>query len=198
MSRLIVIEGIDGSGKDTVAKKLVEKVNGNYFFTPPEGYKMIRGYINNKASPEARFLYYLSSVIDVSSKINKSPSKNDPVCVRYVWSTMVYYSVMENKSLYSVSAMVKPFIPYIVQPDINVLLTVSEEEQIRRLKFRNGTEHTISDLLSIEDDNFRKRINEAYQNIAKESSWVKIDTTNKSIDEIVDKIIKKYKFGGQK
>lgn len=187
----IVIEGVDGSGKTSVGERLAKKIDGAYFATPPEGYEDIRDYINEAASPEARFLYYLSSVIDVSDKIKKSKENKTSVCVRYVWSTLVYHAVLEETDLIEVKQMVKPFESYIVRPTKNVLLTVSKEEQIRRLNYRNGGNHTVSDKLSIEDESFRRSIEEAYTKLTEEESWIKIDTTNKSIDQVVDEIIEK-------
>lgn len=198
MDKFLVIEGTDGSGKTEVSKRLVEKINGNYFFTPPEGYEKIKEYINNVASPEARFLYYLSSVVDVSDKINKSNEKKDSICARYIWSTLVYYSVIENRDLKDVKEMIRPFEGYIKKPTKNILLIVSEEEQIRRINQRNGNKHTATDKLSVEQEEFRRKINEAYKNISeKDDSWIKIDTTNKSIDCIVNEIIKECNLGGQ-
>ena len=198
MHNFIAIEGIDGSGKTETAKVLADRLKGGYFFTPPKEYQQIREYINNDAPPESRLLYYLSSVIDISNRIKRNIHKKDSVCDRYIWSTIVYYSVIENKELDYVKRIVEPFIHCIVQPTKNVLLTVSEKEQIRRLNYRNKGFHTLTDKLSIYDDNFRKKIYNTYQTVTKEGEWIKVDTTNKSINSIIDEIIKKCNIGGTK
>lgn len=191
MKNFIVIEGVDGSGKTTVGESLADRISGEYIFTPSRSYESIRDYINCSASPEARFLYYLSSVIDVSDKISKSGDKNY-ICVRYIWSTIIGYAVIGDKDVSDVKRMLKPFEPYIIRPTKNVLLTVSEDEQIKRLKLRNGCKHTFSDKLSIESEEFRNKVNRMYHEFAyKNDSWAIIDTTNKSIENVVDEVFEK-------
>ena len=63
MNQFIVFEGVDGSGKTTVAKQLAQGIGASYVKTHGEEFQAVRRYIDQEAPPEARLLFYLSSVV---------------------------------------------------------------------------------------------------------------------------------------
>jgi thymidylate kinase len=76
------------------------------------------------------------------------------------------------------------------QPHAGILLTVSPEEQRRRILFRNGENLTDSDKNCVLDDSYRSNINLKYLLIAKQFDWRVIDTTQKGLNEIVSECVK--------
>ena len=55
--RLIVLDGIDGTGKTTVARKLAAALHAKYLRTPPPDFDAIRPRVDQQASIETRFLF---------------------------------------------------------------------------------------------------------------------------------------------
>ena len=128
----ICVEGIDGVGKSTVARKLAETINGVYFKTPSKPYSDVREAIDEQADTASRFYFYLSSVTFASQKITRLCSETPVVCDRYIYSTYAYHFVKDATLRTKVLALpVLP--PTILVPDFTVLLTADEPERQRRL-----------------------------------------------------------------
>ena len=85
MNKFLVIEGVDGAGKTSIAQALVKSVGVRYFKTPGEHYGGIRKYVDESASPAAKFFYYISSVLNASDQISKALQTSHVVCDRYLW-----------------------------------------------------------------------------------------------------------------
>src|SRR3989344_928106 len=132
MNKFIVIEGVDGAGKTMTAKSLERDYNFRYHATPPEGYKPIRGYISEHASPISRLLYYMAGNIDASINIEKTLREQDVICDRYLFSTIISHSLRENIKWQETFKLIIPFQNYLIIPVQTFLLDVEPEEQIKR------------------------------------------------------------------
>ena len=82
--RLICIEGIDGTGKTSVARRLAREISATYYSTPPEPFRRIRKRVDRTADPATRFFFYMSSVQRASGEINTLLHSGDVVCDRYI------------------------------------------------------------------------------------------------------------------
>lgn len=185
MNQFIVFEGVDGSGKTTQAKQLADDIGAEYVKTPGEDFRAIRRYIDQEAPPEARLLFYLSSVVDASNRIRGVLAERSVVCDRYIWSTLIPHSAYYNQPLEGLEASLKSAIDGLVQPDQTFLLQVNEVEQLQRLGIRPT--------LSV-SDNFcknrqvRRRVSNLYDFVAEREGFGGIDTTQKSVPVTMEEI----------
>lgn len=83
----IVIEGLDGTGKSTIAKTLATALNAELLATPDASLKKARPIIDAayENQPLARQLFYASSVLHLSEKIKGLMAEEKSVIVDRYW-----------------------------------------------------------------------------------------------------------------
>lgn len=89
-NKFVVMEGIMGSGKTTLAKMLAEELGGFYYNTP-ESFLEMRPIADSEFSLEARYFFYLSLNMQVSSEVSELLKEKPVICDKYIWSTFCYH-----------------------------------------------------------------------------------------------------------
>ena len=90
----IVIEGLDGVGKSTITKALAREVDAVMLATPGDKFNSMRSELEliYKDNHQARQLFYMSTVVNISEQVRDLISKGKSVIVdRYWLSTQVYH-----------------------------------------------------------------------------------------------------------
>lgn len=85
-AQFIVVEGIDGSGKTTFAKKLAKKVNGLYTHLPTKPCKIYQDFILDR---EEHYNNVIKPALDNGISV---------ICDRYNYSTHAYQPVYSKVS----------------------------------------------------------------------------------------------------
>jgi len=91
---LIAIEGLDGTGKSTVACLLAKRLNGVVYATPPPEFVPIRKALDSSRSLSARFYYYLSSVCYAGAEASGLREHSHVILDRYVSSTIACHKAL--------------------------------------------------------------------------------------------------------
>ncbi|AEF95975.1 dTMP kinase [Methanotorris igneus] len=176
----IVFEGIDGSGKTTQAKLLTKKLNAFYTCEPTEGQigRLIREILKGKkkCEKETLALLFAADRVEHVKLIEEKLKESHVVCDRYLYSSIAYQTSqgVDEDFILQINRFAK-------KPDIVVLLTVDVEEGMKRL----GKEKEI-----FEKEEFLKKVQNKYLKLAKKEGFIVIDTTNKSINESHEEILK--------
>lgn len=184
----IAIEGLDGSGKGTVSKKLSKELNCKLYVTPPYPFNQIKIDIDKNTNSEARFFFYLASILHASKEIRQILKRKHVVCDRYIYSTVCYHFALNpNLAYFDIIHL------DILRPDFVFYLNASYEERVRRIAKRENRK--IEDVMNDKYGNrdFLFKVEKEYGRF-KEIN--KIDTENRTIDEIVTQI--KEIIGGGK
>lgn len=178
----IAIEGIDGTGKSTLAKLLASSLNAIYIKTPLPQLDKVRHHYDNCGDIVARYLYYLSTVKLASNVINGLLENSSVVCDRYLLSTLCNHRAAGvNTQCVNVTDL------NIRQPDYYICLVADENIRRQRLSARNnnnpigGFEANHQLLLRVQTM--------LLENIP----WV-VDTSDETSEGIIQIIIEKLKL----
>ncbi|XP_062839475.1 UMP-CMP kinase 2, mitochondrial [Anolis carolinensis] len=162
---VIVIEGLDATGKTTVTSAVKDTLNAVLLRTPPPCVSQWRKVFDDKPTLIRRAFYALTNYI-VASEIAKESVKSPVIVDRYWHSTAAYAIATETSG--KVEDLPPPHHPVycwpkdLLRPDIVLLLTLSSDERSRRLLGR-GVEKTREEAELEENRYFRQRVEEAYR-----------------------------------
>lgn len=129
---LVVIEGVDGVGKTTLAEKFEKELGYRYLYPVPTPFKSIRKRIEKLGDIEVRFWYYLASNVTLQQVLRRMIASGKRVVLdRYVYSTMASHQAMGA----TVECVELSKVPHII-PDYAVLLTCSPQVRNARILSR--------------------------------------------------------------
>ncbi len=197
MAGFIVIEGIDGCGKSTVAKRVARGLGKRAVFTrePTDTWmgRAVREGMGKEVSPYTDALLFMADRAQHTEKIASWLAEGKlVVCDRYYHSTVAYQAaslkgVFEGDSF---EWLLEANLRISIRPDLTVLLVIPPELSLERIKGR-------SSLSRFEKLGFLREVHRNYLRLARsDKSIVKIDAT-KDIDSVVQdvlRLLRKRKF----
>ena len=175
----IVFEGIDGSGKTTIAKKIAERLEeeGKKVYLTEEPTKTwlgeaVRRGIEEEKNPYTQALLFFADraehVKDMKKKLREGYIV---ISDRYVYSTYAYqgaqlYEIMEFEE--TMEWFKNIYKPMQLDPDLVFYIDIWPEEGISRIYGREKKE-------KFEKVEFLNRVREIYTLLSEEYGFVKID-----------------------
>jgi len=162
---IVVIEGLDGVGKSTLVESLAKKINAVVLKTPPFIYSpmickdSLRPFFDAQPEPIRRAYYRFSCVIaGVKAEVL---SKEQPVIIDRYWTSTVAYAFGAGEA-HEILRHAGTYPSDIVEPDHTILLTVSEQVRLKRIRKRQDTD-TVEEQRLAADIAFRKRTLNAFR-----------------------------------
>ena len=187
----IVIEGLDGVGKSTITKALAIEVDAVMLTTPGDKFKSIRSELEliYKDNHQARQLFYMSTVVNISEQVRDLISKGKNVIVdRYWLSTQVYHQWKSENHHFELTDVENS----ILVPDVTLYLQLPLEQRKKRLLSRK--DNTAEDNLSIIEatDTELNNLYLHYSDTCIAGYWVNINAS-RTVDEIIKNIRKELR-----
>ncbi|MDI6855328.1 MAG: dTMP kinase [Candidatus Thermoplasmatota archaeon] len=196
--KLITFEGIDASGKTTLAKEVYKKLKKENLAVvlvsePTNTWlgKAVRRATESNVYPCSEALLFTADHANLVAKIRRWLSEKKIVlCDRYNDSSYAYQGVqlrkiLAEKGIDSVEWLKSVQRPLTIVPDLTLLLVIEPELALARIKFRMKSK--------FERVKFLKQVQELYfEFAAREKRYKKLDAT-KSVEELAAEGIKEIK-----
>ncbi|ACX72871.1 thymidylate kinase [Methanocaldococcus vulcanius M7] len=179
----IVFEGIDGSGKTTISKKLAKSINAFWTYEPSNSVvgELIRKILSGNVKVDDKTLALLFSAdrIEHNKKIKEELRYRDVVCDRYLYSSIAYQSVagVDEDFIRSINR-------YALKPDLVFLLICDIETALKRINTKD----------IFEKKEFLEKVQEKYLDLAKKEGFVIIDTTDRTVEDVYSEVFKTVKL----
>ena len=200
----IVIEGQDGTGKDTQAKKLkdyFESQAKKVVAYAESGTASDDEFVSEIArlnygskqniSNKTRVMLYLVNRYEQWRKLAEPALKNNEIVIttRCWFSTLIYEGYGAGVSRSFIAKLHKTVMPdYYFKPDRIILLTLDEKEQAKRLMTQTDQKwNRQEEFWKSQGGEFQRKINSAYLKVAKEYNIPTLDASG-TIDEVFAKI----------
>ncbi|XP_005404421.1 PREDICTED: UMP-CMP kinase 2, mitochondrial [Chinchilla lanigera] len=162
---VIVIEGLDATGKTTVTRSISEALGAVLLQSPPPCIGQWRKIFDDEPNIIRRAFYSLGNYI-VASEIAEESTRSPVIVDRYWHSTATYAIATEvSGGLQHLPPAHDPVYQWpqdLLRPDLVVLLTVRPEERVQRLQGR-GLEKTREEAELEANSIFRQKVETSYR-----------------------------------
>ncbi len=185
--KLICIEGIDGSGKTTQAKKLVKSLRSRgydaVYTTEPSDGKiglLIRGFVlsrKDRISVALEALLFAADRVDHVQAVVEPLLKQDKivVCDRYVCSSLAYQGAA-GLDLNWMDCINR----FALKPNLTLFLDVSLEVGLSRLRRKKSVMETARNL---------KNVRDVYLDLVQQDRMILLDG-NEPVDKVAENVLK--------
>jgi dTMP kinase len=186
----IVLEGIDGTGKSTLSKKLkawLEEKGRQVVLTaePTEDWLgvAVRRANNEDLDPRTESLLFTADRCQHTLRIEEMLKQGKVViCDRYYGSTVAYQgaALEEDMGDNAVSWLLNLNGPVVRHPDVTVLLITDPTVAMQRVGSRG-------ELSKFEREEYLSKVQDIYMTLAREGDWTVIDS-NRKLYEVLESV----------
>ncbi|XP_077394213.1 UMP-CMP kinase 2, mitochondrial [Festucalex cinctus] len=186
---VIVLEGLDATGKTTLTGSLRDVLGATLLRSPPQCFTPWRARFDQEPPILRRAFYALGNYI-TAQQIYRQTSKT-PVIIDRFWHSTAAYAIATAISgpvcnLPAEGSELYRWPSDLLQPSLVVLLTLDPEERKRRLKDR-GQEETKEEHELDLNQIFRLRVEEAYRRISG-PTCISVDASS-SAEQVLQQVL---------
>ena len=185
--KFIVIEGLDATGKSTLAVKLAKHLDATLLKCPPQlvapelSNTDLRSYFDDRPALQRR-AYYRAANLIASEQAEVALQEGHVVMDRYWTSTVAFAALDDDSDLDQEWHGRYP--PELRKPDIVILLTVDEENRAKRMQGR-GEPVTTEEHNLAADAARRETVLQVYRTF----DPIEIDTSDLTPDAVLETVL---------
>lgn len=183
---LYAIEGLDGTGKSTLATSLARELDAHLTCTPPAPLRPLRDSIEAGLNhdPVAVQVFYAATVLAVSAEIRPHLLAGRNVVVDRWWASTLAYAGMRGRS-----AALDALEPFIVPSEWTIFLDADDTCRRTRLVSRGMSAHDVPTLEPIHAATLRAAFRSSLRHpVCGHSLWV--DTSERSPDAVLGAVMR--------
>jgi len=187
MKQFVTFEGIDGSGKSTISKRVCEKLQSEGYetiwtFEPTNSTigKFVQECIKKQSDPFVTSFTFIADRIQHCTQIQGWIDKgNIVVCDRYAESTYAYQAAQLETHLPNPLKWLQELSSgRILTPDRTFLFVINPQAALARIQHRD-------ELIPFEKLTFLEKVHKNYLMVSKGKRFLHLDAT-KPIEELVE------------
>lgn len=176
---LIAIEGLDGTGKSTVAARVAEVLGATLIRNPPEHLAAARA-VSDRLPPDERRTWYLEANRIAADTAEQERSRGRPVVMDRSAASTIVFGEAERGRIAS-PAQWPTDLP---RPDVLLMFELPEVVRLARLAAR-GTHLTAEEQALAADESLRIRVRESYVQLG-----ARVLPGDGSIEDVVARVLK--------
>ena len=184
----VVLEGVSGIGKSTLAATLAKRLHATELHTLPMPHSGWSSATNKRLRPLPQFAFYLSGVLHAADSIRQSRRIGPVVADRYISSVIACHGAVHGVQTEAVTEFLEPFRPYLEIPTHTFYLRCSEAVLRERMAGKPDMKQDDTDLFAVPG-----RLAQLLANFeavaAADSTAVVVETDDRTPDDLVDGII---------
>lgn len=134
---VIVVEGLDGTGKTTITRALAQKLHGTALSTPPPQFAHIRDAFRHQDEAVARAFYSAANYVAAQTIAHHAASSI--VVVDRWWCSTCAMALANQRTVETLPPAGDPVYVWptdLLRPDVGFLLHVTEEVRVGRIRKR--------------------------------------------------------------
>lgn len=188
---MVVLEGVSGIGKSTLARLLAERLRGTALHTLTEPHTGWSASANARLRPLPQFAFYLSGLLHVSDVVRERRAVVPVIADRYRASVIACHSAVHDLDVRTVMRLMQPFAAYLETPDLTFYLHCSKPVLRERLAAKQRDGMLTSDDVELFDTAGRlPRLLANFEAVADEDATaVILDTDGTTPAELVNRIV---------
>ncbi|MFF3380829.1 dTMP kinase [Streptomyces sp. NPDC002680] len=190
----VVLEGVSGVGKSTLARLLAKQLGATVIHTLTDPHTGWSGTVNRELRPLPQFTFYLSGLLHVADVVRQALRVGPVVADRYVASVMACHAAVNRVGLGQVQELTAPFLPYLVAPDATFYLVGSDSSLKERVGTKTDVKQDDTDLFDVPGR--LARLRENFRAVADgDPTAVTLPTDGRSPADLADIIVKHLEAG---
>nr|WP_202451619.1 AAA family ATPase [Streptomyces sp. SID4948] len=183
----IVLEGVSGIGKSTLAQALTRRLGATSLHTLPAPHTDWATLVNRRLHALPQFAFYLSGLLHAADSIRLARMVGPVVADRYASSVVACHAAVHKIAVEEVAQLLQPFRPYLETPTRTFYLGCSEAALRERLAVKNDVKQDDLDLFAV-PGRLARLLADFRAVQAADPTAVALDTTDKSPDDLADRI----------
>lgn len=183
----VVLEGVSGIGKSTLARELSRRLGATYLHTLTAPHTDWSPAVNEGLRALPQFAFYASGLLHTADVVREARRTGPVVADRYASSVVACHAAVHEVPVEEVARLLAPFRRYLETPTRTYYLSCSEEALRRRLAAKHDVKQDDLDLFATPGRLARLLAN--FQAVrAGDPTAVLLDTEGASVDDLAERI----------